>query len=54
MQALLCFVPDGKVGCLKTIAVAVLNCKQNGSITVFYKVVYFTKLPLQRLAEEKL
>ena len=41
-KALLCFVSDRKVDCLKTVAVAVLNCKQNVSFIVFCKVVYFT------------
>ena len=42
-QALLCFVSDRKVDDLKTVAVTVLNCKQNVSFIVFCKVVYFTK-----------
>ena len=44
MLALLCFVPDGQVGYLKTAAVAVIDCKQNVSFIVFGKVVEFTKL----------
>ena len=42
---LYCFVSDGKVEYLKTLAVAVtvLDCKQNVSFIVFHKVVYFTK-----------
>ena len=46
-----------KVDYLKTVAVAVLECKQNVSFIVFHKVVYFTKRIYHfcnRLAEEKL
>ena len=28
---------------LKTVSVAVLDCKQNGSLIVFHRVVYFMK-----------
>ena len=34
---------DGKVDYLKTVSVAVLDCKQNVSFIVFRRVVYFMK-----------
>ena len=41
-EGLLCFVSDRKVDDLKTVAVTVLNCKQNVRFIVFCKVVYLT------------
>ena len=37
------FVSDGKVDHLKTVSVAVLDCKRNLSFFVFHRVVYFMK-----------
>ena len=39
----MCFVSDGKVDYLKTVSVAVLDCKQYVSFIVFHRVVYFMK-----------
>ena len=49
--------PPSPLDYLRTIALAVLDCKQNVRFIVFCKVVYFTKRIYHfsyRLAEEKL